>query len=313
KEGRVVLEVPFYDLRSLVIETSGASISTDCIMECVRRGISIGFLTADGKPCATLVSPYLTGTVITRRAQYEAYKDRRGVQLVKHFVTGKLKNQLNTLRYFAKYRKAVDGELYERIEALLTRMNPLVEELAAIDGRCIEDVRGQIMSVEGRAGNLYWQGIKLLLGNRVDFPGREHAGATDPVNSLLNYGYAILYGKIEKCLLLAGLDPYAGFLHVDRAGKESLVYDFVEEFRQAAVDRVVVAMVNKGLPLEMEEGRLALSTRRDLSGRIRERLAGSEKYRGKKYRLESIIQLQARRIATFLRGEASYKPYVAGW
>ncbi|MGQ9558414.1 MAG: CRISPR-associated endonuclease Cas1 [Desulfurispora sp.] len=119
--------------------------------------------------------------------------------------------------------------------------------------------------------------------------------------------------KIEKCLLLAGLDPYAGFLHVDRAGKESLVYDFVEEFRQAAVDRVVVAMVNKGLPLEMEEGRLALSTRRELSGRIRERLAGSEKYRGKKYRLESIIQLQARRIATFLRGEASYKPYVSGW
>lgn len=229
KEGRIVLEVPFYDLRSLVIETSGASISTDCIMECARRGISIGFLTSDGKPCATLVSPYLTGTVITRRAQYEAYKDRRGVQLVKHFVTGKLKNQLNTLRYFAKYRKAVDGELYDAIQFLLVRMDPLVEELAAIDGRCIEDVRGQIMSVEGRAGHLYWQGIKLLLGGRVDFPGREHAGATDPVNSLLNYGYAILYGKIEKCLLLAGLDPYAGFLHVDRAGKESLVYDFVVE------------------------------------------------------------------------------------
>ncbi|MGQ9558415.1 MAG: CRISPR-associated endonuclease Cas1 [Desulfurispora sp.] len=148
KEGRVVLEVPFYNLRSLVIETSGASISTDCIVECAQRGISIGFLTADGKPCATLVSPYLTGTVITRRAQYEAYKDRRGMQLVKHFITGKLKNQVNTLRYFAKYRKAADGELYDGIQSLLARMEPLVEELAAIDGQCIEDVRGQIMSVE---------------------------------------------------------------------------------------------------------------------------------------------------------------------
>ena len=84
-------------------------------------------------------------------------------------------------------------------------------------------------------------------------------------------------------MILAGLDPFGGFLHVDRPGKLSLVYDFVEEFRQQVVDRVVIAMVNKGIAVEMEEGMLSNTTRRDFSERIKERLESQEKYQGKKY------------------------------
>ncbi|WP_242836818.1 CRISPR-associated endonuclease Cas1 [Desulfotomaculum nigrificans] len=313
ENGQTVLEVPFYELQNIIIETSGASISTDCIKECMQRGIPISFLSSTGKPYATIVSPHLTGTVVTRRAQYEAFKDKRGVQMVKLFVEGKLKNQVNTLKYFAKYRKSADKELFNNVQSVIDKIETTAQELKEITGNCINDVRGQIMSAEGRAGNLYWQGIKLLTAGKIDFPGREHAGAADPMNSLLNYGYGILYGKVEKCLILAGLDPYAGFLHVDRSGKESLVYDFVEEFRQPVVDRVVVAMINKGIPIEMEDGQLSQKTRRDLAERIKERLDTAERFQGKKYRLQTIIQMQARRIATHLRGEARYKPYVSGW
>lgn len=313
ENGKTVLEVPFYELQNIIVETTGASISTDCIYECMQRGIPISFLSSSGRPYATIISPYLTGTVITRRAQYESYKDKRGIHIVKLFIEGKLKNQSNTLKYFAKYRKGTDGELFKNVQNLIVKIDSISQELNNISGTCINDIRGQIMSVEGRAGNLYWQGVRLLTANKIDFPGREHAGATDPVNSLLNYGYAILCSKIEKSLILSGLDPYAGFLHVDRAGKESLVYDFVEEFRQPVVDRVVVAMVNKGTQIEMEEDQLSLKTRRDLAERIKERLDMSERFQGKKYRLQTIIQMQARRIATFLRGEAKYKPYISGW
>lgn len=313
ESGQVVLEVPFHELQNIIVETNGASISTDCIQECMQRGIPINFLSSTGKPYATIISPHLTGTVITRRAQYESYKDKRGIQIVNFFLAGKLKNQCNTLKYFAKYRKAADSELYQRVLELIEKMEKTSLELKEISGLCINDVRGQIMSVEGRTGNLYWQGVKLLTANKLDFPGREHAGASDPVNSLLNYGYAILCSRIEKSLILAGLDPYAGFLHVDRAGKESLVYDFVEEFRQPVVDRVVVAMINKGINIEMAEGQLSFKTRKDFSERIKERLEATERFQGKKFRIQTIIQMQARRIATFLRGESKYKPYLCGW
>lgn len=313
ENGKLVTEIPFHDLEHVIIDTSGASLSTDLIRECMERGIQISFFTPSGKPYAKLVSPYLTGTVITRRQQLMAYYDERGVALSKLFIEGKLKNQVNVLKYFAKYRKGVDRDLFEQVYQIIDHINRISTELNDIKGKCIDDVRGRLMSVEGRAGNLYWQGIKYLTGERVDFPGREHRDSTDPVNSLLNYGYAMLYRQVEGAIILAGLDPFGGFLHVDRPGKLSLVYDFVEEFRQQVVDRVVVAMVNKGTEIKMEEGMLAAPTRRDLQERIRERLDAQERFQGKKYRLRTIIQMQARRIATFLRGEAKYRPFVGGW
>ena len=54
------------------------------------------------------------------------------------------------------------------------------------------------MSVEGRAGNLYWEGVGLLIGDKVDFlQAGSTVEAVDPVNSLLNYGYGMLCRQAE--------------------------------------------------------------------------------------------------------------------
>ncbi|MGI6604032.1 MAG: CRISPR-associated endonuclease Cas1 [bacterium] len=49
-----------------------------------------------------------------------------------------------------------------------------------MSGKNIDEVRAQLLSTEGRAGNAYWEGIKLITSNKVDFPGREHRGTSDP-------------------------------------------------------------------------------------------------------------------------------------
>jgi len=188
-----------------------------------------------------------------------------------------------------------------------------VGELKEVTGKDIDEVRGGLLSVEGRAGNTYWEGVKLLLAEKVEFPGREHQGTADPVNAAFNYGYGILTQQVETALLLAGLDIFGGFLHVDRAGKKSLVYDFIEEFRQAVVDRVIISALNKGWEIVLTDGQLPQETRRNLAGMVLERLDGQETFQGKKYKLKTIIQSQARRVATYLRGEAKYKPFVSGW
>ena len=61
----------------------------------------------------------------------------------------------------------------------------------------------------------------------------------------MNYGYAILESEIWKSIYLAGLDPYCGFLHSERYGRASLVFDLIEEFRQQIVDKTVLSIVNK--------------------------------------------------------------------
>ena len=145
----------------------------------------------------------------------------------------------------------------------------------------------------------------------VQWPSRETRGATDLVNQCLNYGYGILYAQTERAVLLAGLDPYAGFLHEDRPGKPSLVLDLIEEFRSYAVDRCVFALLNQRVPLAQDErGRLDDVTR---TKRINERLESEESYEGRKRRLRTIIQSQARRVATYVRGDAIYRPWAGRW
>lgn len=309
----MVEEIPFSQITSLTIATRGVSLSSDVIQECIEHGIQINFITSSGKPYAKITSPQLSGTVITRREQILAYTDTRGVALAVAFIDGKIRNQINVLKYFAKYRRAAAPELYRAIGERLEQIEELHRELGNLRGAMVDELRGTIFALEGRAAQAYWEGIALLLGDRVEFSGRERRGAGDPVNSALNYGYGILYTQVWGAVMLAGLEPFAGFLHTDRPGKPSLVLDLTEEFRPCIVDRVIVSLVLRGGALPMQERRLTDATRKELARRVLERLEAEENYDGKKHRLKTIIQRQARRLASYLRGETRYRPFVASW
>lgn len=313
RKGEVLQEIPFFNVSQIIISSSGVSISTDVIQECMENGIQISFLTFNGQPYARISSPNLTGTVLTRREQLMAYNDKRSVWLSKEIIAGKIKNQGNVLKYFARHCKTAAPDMYKSIYEGIAQLDARLSEMAAIDGEKIDDVRPQLMSVEGRAADAYWKMVKLLMEDREEFTGREHRGADDPVNSMLNYGYGILYSQVWGALILAGLEPFAGFMHVDRPGKPSMTLDLTEEFRQAVVDRVVIAMIRKGVNVELVDGRLTDETRKMLISKINERLDSSERYDGKDFAIRSIIQKQARRVATYLRGENKYKAFVFKW
>ena len=329
------------DLDHIVIASRGVSISSDLIEACTERGIEIAFLNFSGKPYAKLNSPSLTATVISRREQLAAYHDERGVDIAKRFATGKLQNQINLVRYFGKYRKKQAPKKYTELVDRLTKIEGLMDELQGVgmqatDASPIDSARGTLLNLEGRAGALYWECVQRLLP-AGRFTTRNHQGAVDDVNVLLNYGYGILYSQVWSALSLAGLEPFAGFLHVDRPGKPSLVLDFIEEFRQPIVDRVVFAMINKRFKVKWEEPDsdaakatrqasksdaateiptqryLSKDTRRAFADRVLARLEETERFERKEQKLCNIIQLQARHLAMFLRRERDYHPFVSRW
>jgi CRISPR-associated protein Cas1 len=310
-----VIEAPLLYLESVLIGSRGVSISADAIAACTERGIPINFLDSHGEPFAALYSPGLMGTVLTRRAQLHAFNDGRGRTAAVAFCIGKLKNQANLLRYMAKYRKEAAPEVYEELRRLACEVLDHVAEIEHLGGVTADDIRFELLSAEGRGAQRYWEGIRLLLREDFDWPGRRTQGATDPINAGLNYGYGILYGQVERAIVLAGLDPYAGFLHVDRSGKPSLVLDLIEEFRAAAVDRAILSLVNKGSGLAVDDkGRLDEPTRKLLAAKVLERLDSPLRYEGKQSTLRSAVQTQARHLAVFLRGDRPvYEPFVANW
>ncbi len=227
-KGQVLEERSLYGLDHLMVLSGGVSLSADIIRECAQRGIDITFLSGSGIPYARLISPSLTGTVKTRREQLMAYLDQRSVVLGKAFAGGKLANQANLLRYMAKNRREGSPELYERAREAAFVIQDYARRIEEIRGVDIEAVRQQLMVLEAHAAKVYWEAARGLIVPAVDWDGRATRGAVDLVNSALNYGYGILYSHIERAVLLAGLDPYAGFVHVDRSGKPSLVLDLIE-------------------------------------------------------------------------------------
>jgi CRISPR-associated protein Cas1 len=312
-KGNVIREAPLVHLRQVIITARSASVSTDAIRACCEHGIPISFLSGGGKPYARIDSPALLGTIRTRREQLLAYMDERAVMFAQATIAAKLWNQHNLLRYMAKYRKTTDHDLYLTIIDAAIEIGHLADEVSKLSDTSIEDLRPKVMALEAHAGKRYWSAVASLLVTVPEWVGRVHRGATDIVNACLNYGYGILYGQIEAALILAGLDPYAGFVHADRSGKPSMVLDLIEEFRQPVVDRAIFALLNRSEPIQMVDGKLDDASRSLVAKRVLARLETAEPYHKRRHKLRAIIALQAQRAASFFRSEGDYAGYIMRW
>ncbi len=317
----IVAETPLLFLEQVLVAGRGVSVSSDAVEACCERGIPVYFLSGRGEPYAALYAAGLGGTVLTRRAQLAAYGDDRAIVLACAFAFGKISSQANLLRYVGKYRKTTEPAVYRALRLGAAEVLDHLEELRRLREQAdpdatIDDLRPRLLSIEGRAAQRYWDALAQVVPVALGWPGREGRGARDPFNAALNYGYGILYGQVERALVLAGLDPYAGFIHVDRPGKPSLTLDLIEEFRAPVVDRTILAMVNRGAAIEQDDDHLlTVEVRRSIARYVLERLEEStERYEGKRQKLRFILQSQARHLAAFLRGDRPfYEPFVCGW
>lgn len=174
-----------------------------------------------------------------------------------------------------------------------------------------------LRGLEGAGGRAYWSGVGTVLrAHGVAWDGREYRGTENPFNASLNYGYGVLASVVHTALLVAGLEPGAGFLHADRAGQSSLVFDAMEEFRQAVVDRPLIGLATRKVAFALDpgDGRLDDTTKRAVADAVIGRLDALEPYAGGRFPLRTIIGKQAERMATYLRGvHAPYDPWVMRW
>jgi CRISPR-associated protein Cas1 len=316
KDKERLAEAPLMHLEQVLICSDGVALSSDVVRACAAEGIPIHFLNGkDGDDYGTLFASGLTGMALTKRAQLRAFEDARGLDLAKAFAAGKVQSQANLLRYAAKYRKEADPALHVELMLAATEVLDVLPSMARYTGAISDDTRSALMGAEGRAAARYWGAVARLVPPELDWPGRQTQGATDRFNQALNYGYAVLRSQVRVALLLAGLEPNAGFLHADRPGKPSLTLDLIEEFRQAVVDRPLIGQVTRGVELaQQDDGGLDSATRKRIAEKVLERMEASEPYEGKRQPLRHILQCQARHIATFVRGERTeYTPFVMGW
>ena len=220
-------------------------------------------------------------------------------------IFGKVRNQRAVLLYFGKYHK----HLKPSLQAVIENLDELARRLKETDWVSREHWREEIMGIEGAAAAQYWQLLAHSQLLSTHFSGRVGRGAPDVTNQLLNYGYSLLTSYIWAALDNAGFELYAGVLHQDRAGKPSLVLDMLEEYRAWVVDRLIITLRNQ----YENSASLTPKLKKTLAHAIHEQMASRYPYKGKRLRLETIVQRQAYRLANTIVEGTRYQPYRFKW
>ena len=140
---------------------------------------------------------------------------------------------------------------------------------------------------------------------------------TDLINSILNYGYAILASEITKSILLNGLDPYCGFLHFDRDNRTSLTFDLIDPFRQQIVDKTVIGLVNrKQITLEDIDKRnntIKLEARKIIVEKILSKVYSTITYNNETVSYSDLIVKQSDNFVNSLLYGEKFKGFYLRW
>lgn len=252
-------------VKSIVLST-GANITTDVIKLAVENNIDIVVLDDYGEPYGRFWHSRFGSTAFIRRRQIEEFEGEKGIEYAKEWQINKIDSSIKHLKEL-EYKRNSKAEV---IEKEIAEIEKYKEKIKGISGD-IGEKRNSLMAYEGNASKHYYDILSYLIPEEFKFHGRSMRPAKDEFNCLLNYAFGVLYGKVEKACIIAGLDPYIGVLHTDNYGKKSLVFDIIENYRYLAW-KVVFSMfsqkkVNKsyfekiygGLTLN-KEGKQALLT-----------------------------------------------------
>lgn len=225
-EKEIKKKIPPKKVTGIVLDR-GTSLSYEVVKVALAHNIDIVFAAGDGAPIGRIWHSKLGSTTRIRKRQLEASLTNEAVKWAKQWVSDKVENQVDFIKELKKHRAAKALE----IETAQEKMLEMKSKINALEGETIIDIADSLRGYEGTAGRTYFQLLSSLLPSEHQFKGRSFRPAEDPYNAFLNYGYGILYSRIEKCIMIAGLDPYVGFLHRDDYNQTSFVFDFIEPYR----------------------------------------------------------------------------------
>lgn len=240
-EGELKARLPVHMLESLVC-FGRVLVSPPLLGYCAEQGISVCFLTPNGRFLARMEGP-VSGNVLLRREQYRRTDDPvRCAGIVRHILVGKVHNQRAVL---GRALRDHSDKLAEEDHAALTHAHKRLDRIA--DKLMLEPSVDVLRGLEGEAGQCYFGVFDHLIRVRspaLRFKGRSRRPPRDAVNALLSFLYTLLTHDCRSALESIGLDPAVGFLHRDRPGRPSLALDMLEEFRPLLADRLALSLIN---------------------------------------------------------------------
>lgn len=299
-KGEVVQKMPGHQLRAIYCY-GAVQVTAQAVQTALELDIDISYFSPAGRFLG-LLRGLPTSGVDARMGQYEFFqKEVVRLRLAREVIWAKIHNQRVLMMRNGDAPKSV-----------IDRMAALRDGVADV-----EDLT-QLLGYEGMAASLYFQHFTTMLKSRgeswrFEFNGRNKRPPRDPVNALLSLAYSMLAKELTGVCHAVGLDPFLGFLHQPRYGRPALALDLMEEFRPLIADSVVISLINRGELGVDDFVRSANGTFLKDAGRRafweayfrRMDTDVSHPEFGYKMSYRRMLEVQARQLWRFLRGEAS--------
>lgn len=243
QKKNTIEEYPIAGVKNLLI-VGGHTIHSAAVSNLIRHGAFISFFEADGTPSGTIRPP-------GDRTLLDSYDLQKTIPR-QRFATALAQGTFQA-RLFAmeKEGEARNSPLF--YEGELDFLRKSREELAFLIK--LDEIR----RLHRLVSDMYYEIMARNLPPDLGFRRRGTRPYTDPVNAMLSFGYAMLFGNCTVALAGARLDPDGGLLH---DGKNSLVHDLIDPFKPGMIDSVVFRIARENLKeddYELTPGRCILS------------------------------------------------------
>jgi CRISPR-associated protein Cas1 len=293
---------------SIVIDGQSGYISLRAVHWLSRNGTPVYVLDVDG----SLLSSILPATSVKadlRVAQIHAADDPEKKFIVaKAIVEAKIGRSLQVLDWLSERYDIARENRVTKLEASKLRNTATVSE---------------IRTVEGRVALRYWEAYSKVLPEHLESQGRmtlsHNTNASDPVDSALNYGYALLEGECRRAINAVGLEPSVGFLHElsSTQTRQSLTYDLMEPFRWLIDLAVLQAFESRVLGLDsfhfkFDDYRFRFNpeAKERYIELLKEHFNGGVRYRGKRLKWDTVIEQKTLELSRFLAGKISTVDFI---
>lgn len=182
------------------------------------------------------------GSVSTiRKGQLNFTFSKDSIEWIKNIIVEKIENQQALILALcnSEDKQAI-------INSSVRRLMDYSQKIKQLSGEVVSDIAATLRGWEGVSSKIYFGTLNQFIPEQYRFEKRAQHPATDIVNALLNYGYGVLYSKIEGALIKTGIDPYIGVFHRDDYNRPVLVFDIIEKYR-VWVDYVVYSLVQQNV------------------------------------------------------------------
>lgn len=236
EEGRAKpVIIPLHEIDTVLL-SPGASISTDLLVAFAQRGIPVHLHDGPSRHVASLLV-HSPPRALTRLRQYQLSSEPAlSLTLTRRLIAAKIRNERRILQRLWQRHGSPSAD-----NSSLERLTLASEH--ALEASGMEALRGY----EGAASALFISAWASHLPKDFPFVKRSTRPPGNPVNAVLSYLSALLYGELLTQCHLTGLDPALGLLHTPTDDRYSLPLDLMEPFRPAILFPLTLRLFAQGI------------------------------------------------------------------